>query len=674
MSFLTPIPMLIAAGLAIPALLSLYFLKLRRRPVRVGSTMLWEDAARDLEVNAPLRWIRSSWLLWLHLLILALLVVALGRPTLETEGARPDRVVLLIDRSASMNAADSTGISRLELAKERAVELASEAADRGVEVAVIAFDHRPIIVGPPSTSRSELARRIESVEPSDRPGDPQAAFDLAQTLTARSPEESSNDAPTTVVLLSDGGDTLGRSFTLAGASFRYERIAEGSGASERLRPDNLGIVALSARRDRADPALVRLFFRVVNTGPAEVAVPVLVDSQSENLRRFALRVPPAEQSASGALTPGEVTRTIELRLSRAQTITLRLDRPDAFAADNSAGLHVPRPESPSILLVSAGDETGSPTPSSILTDFLTALEPRVLRSVPLATYERYAANPGDADIIVFDRVSPAAFPARPSLSFAAVPGVFVSGAPPAVTESSTRAVSWDRTHPSLRDVTLESLVVGRRMTLPESTVAGVERLDVLVSGQTGPLVIEARAGGLDHLFVGFSPRDSNWPIQFGFAIFMAQTLEHLAPIGRGSAGTVYTTSSPVQLRATWDEAFVILSGPESLRAPVIGGVANVGTPRLTGLYAVEGSEPPELPVSLLSPSETSLSTASTVAMAGRNVAASAEPDLGPTEIWRWLVIAALALLAVDWVLFGMQMRLGRTDRGDAGTIGTGEHP
>jgi hypothetical protein len=699
-SFLTPIPMLIAAGLAVPALLSLYFLKLRRRPVRVSSTMLWEDAARDLEVNAPLRWIRNSWLLWLHLLILALLLMALGRPTIDTAGARPDRVVLLIDRSASMNATGATsatgvrGVSRLDLAKRRAIELAEEATDRGVQVAVLAFDSRPVLVGPPSTSRAELRQLIDAIEPTDRPGDPQAAFDLAQTLTARAPDESAADTPTTVVLLSDGGDTPGRSFTLAGASFRFERIAENPAApndpgapsnssvpDNLVAPDNLGVVALNARRDRDDPALVRLFFRVLNTGPKEIAVPVSIDSEDENLRRFAVRVPPAELSPAGRWTPGELARTLELRLNRAQTITLRLDRPDALAADNAAGLSVPRPEAPSILLVSEGDEAGSPRPSPILTDLLTALEPRVLRSVSLETYQRWADNPGDADVIVFDRVSLPAAARRPSITFGVVPGFLASGAqpaspppafPPPALDTPTRAVSWDRTHPALRDVALESLVVGHRVALPESTVAGVERLDVLVSGQAGPLVLACRAQGVDHLVLAFSPRDSNWPMQIGFPIFMAQAIESLAPIGRGAPGRVFTTADPVRLRASAGETSVRLDGPESLSAPVIGGVANLGVPRLAGLYSVAGAPTVELPVSLLSPGESGLGTADRVAMAGRSVAASAEPDLGPTEIWRWLVLAALALLAVDWLVFGLKMRVGETPQTKPGTIGMGD--
>src|SRR5690606_30850753 len=120
-TFLSPLPAIIAAAIAVPALLVLYFLKLRRRPLRVSSTLLWEEAVRDLQVNVPLRMLRFSWLLVLQLLILTLFLLALARPALRVQGETPPRVVLLIDRSASMSARDGTdGRTRLEDARAAA--------------------------------------------------------------------------------------------------------------------------------------------------------------------------------------------------------------------------------------------------------------------------------------------------------------------------------------------------------------------------------------------------------------------------------------------------------------------------------------------------------------------------------------------------------------------------
>src|ERR1700677_2528821 len=69
-----------AAGIAVPALLVLYFLKLRRREMAVSSTILWRKAIQDLQVNAPFQKLRRNLLLLLQMLLLLFLLLALSRP------------------------------------------------------------------------------------------------------------------------------------------------------------------------------------------------------------------------------------------------------------------------------------------------------------------------------------------------------------------------------------------------------------------------------------------------------------------------------------------------------------------------------------------------------------------------------------------------------------------
>ena len=53
MTWLTPGLAAIAAMFAVPTLLILYFLKLRRRDMEVSTTLLWRKAIQDLQANAP---------------------------------------------------------------------------------------------------------------------------------------------------------------------------------------------------------------------------------------------------------------------------------------------------------------------------------------------------------------------------------------------------------------------------------------------------------------------------------------------------------------------------------------------------------------------------------------------------------------------------------------------
>src|SRR5436189_4608459 len=97
---LSPLTGLIAAAVAVPALLILYFLKLRRKEMAVSSTFLWKKAIQDLQVNAPFQKLRRNLLLLLQLLLLLFLLIALSRPVANYRPAAGKETVILIDRSA----------------------------------------------------------------------------------------------------------------------------------------------------------------------------------------------------------------------------------------------------------------------------------------------------------------------------------------------------------------------------------------------------------------------------------------------------------------------------------------------------------------------------------------------------------------------------------------------
>src|SRR2546430_632390 len=118
-NFLSPLPAIIAAAIAIPSLLVLYFLKLKRREIAISSTLLWKKAIQDLQVNAPFQKLRRNLLLLLQLLLLAMLCVALSRPVSNYVPGAGKTSVILIDRSASMSAGDYKGCTRLDEAKRR---------------------------------------------------------------------------------------------------------------------------------------------------------------------------------------------------------------------------------------------------------------------------------------------------------------------------------------------------------------------------------------------------------------------------------------------------------------------------------------------------------------------------------------------------------------------------
>src|SRR5881227_2347040 len=100
----TPLGLTAWSALAgVPAgILLLYFLKLRRRPVQVPSTLLWRRSLEDLHVNSLFQRLRRNLLLFLQLLAVLLAMLALTGPRIRGTTGPGQRYVLAIDTSASM--------------------------------------------------------------------------------------------------------------------------------------------------------------------------------------------------------------------------------------------------------------------------------------------------------------------------------------------------------------------------------------------------------------------------------------------------------------------------------------------------------------------------------------------------------------------------------------------
>jgi len=199
MSFLTPTAALIAAGLVVPALVALYFLKRKRRLFDVSSTLLWQKAVNDLRVSTPFQRLRRNLLLLLQLLILLALLLAYARPTTRGLADGGERIAILIDHSGSMNATDVEP-SRLDRARELALQLIDDYDGEG-GVMIVTFAGRARVVQPFSTDRARLRRAVRGIEPTDERSQLRPALELIDPFTRTGDD---GQTPLTVYLLTDG--------------------------------------------------------------------------------------------------------------------------------------------------------------------------------------------------------------------------------------------------------------------------------------------------------------------------------------------------------------------------------------------------------------------------------------------------------------------------------------
>ncbi|MEZ6234685.1 MAG: VWA domain-containing protein [Phycisphaerales bacterium] len=709
MTLLAPWTALAAGLVGGGLLLVMYMLRLRRRPVRVTTTMFWGDPPRDLEANVPLRMVRPAWTLLLQALAVAMLALALGRPATDASVGSADEVYILIDRSASMNALDGGGgRSRLDAAREGALEVVSGVGGLGgARALVVAFASRAEAVTSMTSDRGALAAAIAGIEPTDEAGDLGAALDLVGALIASRAGERDAPAAARVVVLSDGSFERGAARSLAGAAIEFRTmgsigpsggvgvqpgVSEGQGAEPDRGAardggrDNIAIAALAAQRDVADPARVRVFVRLISVRSVETPVTVTLRLDGAELARRAVVLPAmASAPSSGAgggdeaseSRPAERSISLEFTQIAGGVLTASIDREDLLAADNRAAVVVPAVQRPRIVLVSPGE------PDMFLVDVLEALPPAWLRSISAAQYESpLGAELGEqADLVVFDRVRPGVLPRCASISFGAgVPVAGLDGEPedarPPTAAAGTSsgdppvlisASQWDRNHPALANVTLDSLRVSRAIPLrvgadevavdgePSSAQAVPDRtpVRVLAWGLDGPLIVEARDAGVRRIVVGFALRDSNWPLTVGFPIFLSAAIDDLVFAGSPGRGVAYDAGS---LIAPPDLAGQALEVRDADGRVVARGLGSGVVPR-AGLYTLAGggAERP-LAVNVAGSHESRVLVEPRLRIAGAELA-GATGAAHPTELWFWFVLGAGALLLVEWVVYLLVARV-----------------
>src|SRR4051812_42949037 len=146
-------------------IIALYFLKLRRRPVQVPSTLLWRRSLEDLHVNSLFQRLRRNLLLFLQLLAVLLAMLALLGPRVQGTAAQGQRYVIAIDTSASMSATDIAP-SRLAKAKLEARKIIDSMESDDLAM-VISFADGARVVSNYTGNRNLLRQRVDSIQPTE---------------------------------------------------------------------------------------------------------------------------------------------------------------------------------------------------------------------------------------------------------------------------------------------------------------------------------------------------------------------------------------------------------------------------------------------------------------------------------------------------------------------------
>lgn len=609
-AFLSPI-FFVLLGL-IPIIVLLYLLKLRRTSVIIPSTFLWRKSLEDLTANAPFQKLRKNLLLFLQILILLLIIAALCRPFVRAKGAAGNNLCVLIDRSASMQTREGA-TTRLDVAKTKVLKMIDDMRG-GDKIMVASFAEKSDVLCELTNDKYRLRQAVKSIIPSDTRTKIRDAIFVAHSLKLSVPDLR-------LIIVTDG--RIGDLDEIGTRAFSPTYLQIGTSKQ------NAGIVAFNVREPQPGETDRQCFVLVHNEDTKKLNTTLSLYLDDKLASAEEIHVEPGQDSEVlfALRDPGEGMLRAEL------------DQKDDLDADNKAWFALRPAVKLRVLYVAKGDSTSGYFLKRVL-----LLDPRVeLSAADPATY----ADTGKYDLTIFDSFTPTALPRGCVLFVNALPALSGLRSPGAAENPVIAAV--DSKHPMMRFLNFSNVGVRKalKLELPEGGQS-------LVTGSAGPLIADVSREGRQIIVVSFDIADSNWPLRLSFPLFV-QNLLAWTPKGMMTGEASNATGCPLSIVSAPETQTATVKSPAGVTQSVaLDPLRPVyfGATEKAGVYAIAtGKIVAQYAVNLLDKNESSITPAQTLSIGRSEVKGERGQVEQNRELWRWFLIGALLLLAIEWWIF-----------------------
>jgi von Willebrand factor type A domain/Aerotolerance regulator N-terminal len=606
----------IAGGLTV----LFYILKLRRRPVAVPFSRIWERILRDKEATTWWSRLKRLLSLLLQLALLLLLILALGDPRIAGSLLKGRNMVVLVDASASMKATDVQP-RRIDVAKEEVKKLVRGLG--GSDRMLIA--QMDAALTPLSTMTGESAD-LQLAADQIRATDTRADFKRGLRFALDSLRGLSKPE---IVVVSDGalGDPkeIARGLDLEGVDLRYVPVGKSG--------KNVAITEFSVRRYPLDKSRYEVMLEVTNTNdePADVELTLIGDGQVVDVTRLSLqpneRLPRFYKDLAGA------SRTLEA------SIKLANGQPDELPADDHAYALMPERRRSRVLVVTPGNTY---LEAALLLD-----EYLDVTTVPPAKYP----PSGSFDVTIFDGVAPPLAQNTGSSLYLNPPE---EGAPIKLGKviSDFGFDVWDKKHPILRWMSMGDIQVAAGHAFKpekEDRVVGASAL--------GPILVTGRRAGRKFVALGFDPRNSDFVLRVAWPLFLLNTINDFVEEDTSYVSS-YLTGEVWRIPAPSGAEVATLKSPDGKThsVPIKEGRA-VYLGDEAGFYELVVKTEPEptttlFAANLSNPDESHIEPVDKLELGDKTALAPSGFDPGMRrEIWLYLLIAALVLSTLEWITY-----------------------
>ena len=575
--------------LALPLLLIPYLMRRKPRRYVFSSLQIFNALSANPTVR-PWRRLRLPPILFLQLLLLALMIFALGEPVFT---ARPSKVAVVIDNSASMQALEG-GKSRFVIAQEKAVEIVSHTSFGAAVLDIYLTAPRLARFGGASFSPFEAARALRGLKPVDL-GDAPVDYNSALLELARQHQYDR------MYLITDR--------PAAGQSGAARIITVGQ-----PRP-NLAITSFAVQHGSLADSRLSASVQVANFAADEARVKLTVRGSGSALaaRDFVVSAG-GQASASFEGLPARPYYEAEI------------DTEDALALDNRRFAVASTAKTLRILGI-------SPRPRELMS--LRAISGVELDIVAPEDYEKTDRSRYGLEIFHF--AAPAVLPRNPTL-FILPPkqNGLVDLAGPA---SNPAISAWNDGHPLTRYVNFS--LFRPRYARALSPRAPGERI---ISSRAGPLVYATTKHGINYLVLGFDPFPYLGQENLPMSIFTVNVVDWFFTFS-GAPGKATGEPIPVSAARAGDRIIT----PAGERISLRPGASVFPATLYQGIYQViRDNEEQLIAVNLRDIEESDLRQPAPVGMSGESDNKTGTSVLLP--FWPYFLLAALSLLLLEWFI------------------------
>ncbi len=502
---------------------------------------------------------------------------------------------------------------------------------------------------------------------------------------------------------------VGNTSVLGNLTLYYQRIGLGDATQTR----NVGITSFTATRltdkkgavpDLATPKLQLLVqinnFSGVDTNGVRLVLDVQENGVWEYVTHKDIDLPkrlivtdPDKENAIVKDEPGEVLVTFRppaVNVDSHPVFRVTLENAnDQFGLDDKAWLAIARPRKAKVLLITSGNRIlDAAYFIQKPVDKLATVSRMSPNKINTDEY-RQLARSSDYDLIIFDRCGPKKVEEMPESNT-----LFIDQPPPPwirgddIVSNPTLTVSRPN-HPLLQDLTtLWDVAIDKAFSFDtyKNLHADVKdkyandpsdpkqkgktippTLTTLIEGpKKMPVLFTIPRRGYTDLVTAFPiTKDrglvTNWPVQPSFPLFLRKVIIVLGNVGDAIRTQVVRPGDEEEL---WPEAGIkelTIAAPDDSKETIqrSGGPKFVYTEtESTGIYSVYQDKQMRghFVINLLDANESNIHPKPQIKIGDETVRAGSERET-PREIWKWIVLAGLVLLGIEWYIYNRRVTI-----------------